>query len=58
MRQKVTIFGATALYAVAPFYWGMNSVDIDFYFVKSDYIDFLKQTEINNRGFTCVPNTE
>lgn len=36
----------------------MNSVDIDFYFVKSDYIDFLKQTEINNRGFTCVPNTE
>ena len=33
-------------------------MNIDFYFVKSDYIDFLKQTEINNRGFTCVPNTE
>lgn len=33
-------------------------MDIDFYFVKADYINFLKQSEINNRGFTCVPNTE
>lgn len=27
-----------------------------FYYVNSDYIDYLKQTEIEKRGFTCVPN--
>ena len=29
---------------------------IDFYIVNSEYIDFLKQYEIEHRGFTCVPN--
>lgn len=33
-------------------------MNINFYFIKSDYIDYLKDTEINARGFTCVPNTE
>lgn len=61
MRQKVTIIGVTVFEnAVAPFnYKGMNKfMDIDFYFVKSDYIKFLKKAEIDSRGFTCVPNTE
>lgn len=29
---------------------------IDFYTVKAEYIDFLKQYELEHRGFTCVPN--
>ncbi|MGN0455389.1 MAG: type III toxin-antitoxin system ToxN/AbiQ family toxin [Acutalibacteraceae bacterium] len=33
-------------------------MDINFYFVQSDYIHFLKDYEISHRGFTCVPNTE
>ncbi len=32
-------------------------MDIDFYYVDSAYVNFLKQTEMNARGFTCVPNT-
>lgn len=32
-------------------------MDINFYYVKKDYIDFLKKQEIDNRSFTCVPNT-
>lgn len=31
---------------------------IDFYFVDKEYIDYLKEVEINKRGFTCVPNIE
>lgn len=31
---------------------------IAFYFVDENYIDFLKQTEINTRGFTTVPNVK
>lgn len=31
---------------------------IAFYFVKQDYIDYLKTTEIKKRGFTTVPNVE
>lgn len=27
-----------------------------FYFVEEDYIEFLKEKEINHRGFTTVPN--
>lgn len=29
---------------------------IAFYFVDEDYIEFLKEKEINHRGFTTVPN--
>ena len=31
-------------------------MDIRFYYVDKDYIDYLKQYEISHRGFTCVPN--
>ena len=27
-----------------------------FYFVDEDYINYLKEYEIKNRGFTTVPN--
>lgn len=33
-------------------------MDIDFYYVDSHYIDFLKNYEHTHRGFTCVPNTQ
>ncbi|MBQ8781803.1 MAG: type III toxin-antitoxin system ToxN/AbiQ family toxin [Oscillospiraceae bacterium] len=29
---------------------------ICFYYVKEEYINYLKQEELKNRGFTCVPN--
>ena len=32
-------------------------MDIKFYYVNPEYIDFLKKAEIDARGFTCVPNT-
>ena len=31
---------------------------LNFYDVNKNYIEYLKQTEINARGFTCVPNME
>ncbi|MBO6242157.1 MAG: type III toxin-antitoxin system ToxN/AbiQ family toxin [Butyrivibrio sp.] len=31
---------------------------ISFYYVDSEYVEFLKDTEINARGFTRVPNVE
>lgn len=31
-------------------------MDIRFYYVDTDYIDYLKKYEISHRGFTCVPN--
>lgn len=31
---------------------------ISFYYINEDYIQYLKETEINARGFTCVPNME
>ena len=31
-------------------------MNLYFYYVDEDYIDYLKQYEINTRGFTCVPN--
>ena len=33
-------------------------MDIRFYYVNSEYINFLKMYETNKRGFTCVPNVE
>lgn len=33
-------------------------LDINFYYVTQDYIDFLKDFEIKNRNFSCVPNTQ
>ena len=33
-------------------------MDIDFYYVDSHYIEFLKKYERIHRGFTCVPNTQ
>lgn len=32
-------------------------MDINFYYIDSNYIEYLKATEIEKRGFTCVPNT-
>lgn len=29
-----------------------------FYYVDADYIQYLKEIEINERGFTTVPNVE
>lgn len=31
-------------------------MDIKFYYVNPEYIEFLKSAEIKSRGFTCVPN--
>lgn len=31
---------------------------LDFYDVDKDYINFLQNSEIDKRGFTCVPNME
>ena len=33
-------------------------MDINFYYVKDDYIAFLKKAEKDARHFTCVPNTQ
>ena len=35
-----------------------ENMDIYFYYVDKQYIDYLKKREINSRGFTCVPNVE
>lgn len=31
---------------------------LDFYYIEPKYIKFLKEKEIEIRGFSCVPNTE
>lgn len=31
---------------------------VDFYYIDKEYIEFLKDYEIKNRKFTCVPNIE
>ena len=31
---------------------------LDFYDVDRDYIEYLKDAEFNERGFTCVPNVD
>ncbi len=31
-------------------------MDIKFYYVDPEYIEYLKNAEIKERGFTCVPN--
>ena len=33
-------------------------MELYFYYIDNDYIDFLKKCEIENRGFTCVPNVQ
>ncbi len=33
-------------------------MEINFYYIKNEYIDYLKRVEIEARGFTCVPNTQ
>ena len=33
-------------------------MEIDFYYVKDEYISYLKEAEKRARGFTCVPNTQ
>lgn len=33
-------------------------MEIDFYYVQNEYIEYLKQAEKLARGFTCVPNTQ
>ena len=31
-------------------------MELNFYYIKDDYIDYLKQFEKSARGYTCVPN--
>lgn len=31
-------------------------MELYFYYIKSDYIDYLKNCELSERGYTCVPN--
>ncbi len=31
-------------------------MDIRFYYINNEYIEYLKHTEIRERGFTCIPN--
>ncbi len=31
-------------------------MDLYFYYIKPDYIDYLKRIEYDKRGFNCVPN--
>lgn len=33
-------------------------MDINFYYVDGQYIEYLKECEINSRGYTCVPNVD
>lgn len=33
-------------------------MDIRFYYVDKNYIDYLKKYELSHKGFTCVPNVE
>lgn len=33
-------------------------MDIRFYYVNKEYVDYLKKYEIDHRGYTCVPNVE
>ena len=33
-------------------------MDVNFYYIKPEYIDFLKRYEKQKRGITCVPNVE
>ena len=35
-----------------------GNMKISFYYVDTDYINYLKDIEINDRGFTTVPNVE
>ena len=35
-----------------------NYSKINFYYVDTNYIDFLKQAELAERGFSCVPNIQ
>ncbi|MFR7819423.1 type III toxin-antitoxin system ToxN/AbiQ family toxin [Candidatus Pseudoruminococcus sp.] len=33
-------------------------MEVYFYYIKEDYVDFLKKYETAKRGFTCVPNAQ
>lgn len=33
-------------------------MEVNFYYIKEDYVDFLKKYETAQRGFTCVPNAQ
>ena len=34
----------------------MFIIEVYFYYIKNQYIEYLKRTELKQRGFTCVPN--
>ena len=40
------------------FFWEVKHLEINFYYVKDEYIAYLKDYEKQARGFTCVPNTQ
>lgn len=33
-------------------------MELYFYYIQSEYIDYLKTYELKTRGFTCVPNAQ
>jgi len=39
------------------YFFGVE-MKISFYYVDEKYIHYLKETEINARGFTCIANME
>ena len=43
---------------LAPFVFMENAMKISFYYVDEKYVQYLKDTEISERGFTCIPNME
>jgi len=45
---------------LAPFVLWRPTISMkkSFYLVDAEYIQYLKEIELNNRGFTCVPNME
>lgn len=43
---------------LSPFLFGEIIMEVNFYYIKEDYIDILKKYEAAQRGFTCVPNAQ
>ena len=54
--EKVT--GNEWLHKVTTRFFRVINMEINFYYVKEEYIAFLKKAERDIRGFTCVPNTQ
>ena len=46
------------MHKVTTRFFRVINMEINFYYVKEEYIAFLKKAERDIRGFTCVPNTQ